>query len=272
VIPDDEIPAGLEVGDRNLADYVTLLATCAGGEAVETDGLVMFAGVHAYPGTHTNGILRMDPGLAAEAALSRADAFFRARNRSYTVWIRDAVDADLEALVQQRGFDLRPPERGMAYVLHDEPFDLTEHPVHPDAELRGFDDPEVARDYVRVVGESFGVKGVPVETLARLFFDPRSLADPRVTGHVAYLDGTAVSGCQVFVSSGFAGLYSGATLEAARGKGLARACLARCVNDGLAAGGRYTGGQSSELGNPVWVKMGFATVAYYRRYIGRPAK
>jgi hypothetical protein len=138
--------------------------------------------------------------------------------------------------------------------------------------MRALADPDVARDYLRVVGESFGVTGVPVDTLARLFFDPRSLADPRVSGHVAYLDGTAVSGCQVFVSSGFAGLYSGATLEAARGKGLARACLSRCVNDGLAAGGRYTGGQSSELGNPVWVKMGFATVAHYRRYIGRPAK
>jgi hypothetical protein len=113
---------------------------------------------------------------------------------------------------------------------------------------------------------------MPVEMLARLFFDPAALGDPRVSGHVAYLDGTAVSGCHVFVSAGFAGLYSGVTLPPARGRGLARAVLARCVNDGLGRGGRFTGGQSSDMGGPVWVKMGFALPAWYRRYIGRPPR
>jgi hypothetical protein len=267
-----DVTEALRVGDRNLGDYVRLLAEVANGQWEEADGLVLFAGAHAYPGTHTNGIVRLDADLPAEAALARADAFFRARKRSYTVWIRDAADADLEAAVQARGFELRPPEDGMGFVLHDRPFDLAEHPVAPDAELRTFADEDVRVDYVRIVGQSFGVEGVPVETLARLFFDPASLADPRVSGYVAYVDGTAVSGCQVFVSSGFAGLYSGVTLPAARGRGLARAVLARCVNDGLAAGPRYTGGQSSEMGNPVWVKMGFVTAARYRRYIGRPPR
>lgn len=264
--------AALRLGDRNLGDYVRLLAEAAGGQSEDADGLVLFAGAHAYPGTHTNGVLRLDAALPAEEALARADEFFRARKRSYTVWIRDTADVDLETAVRGRGFELRPPESGMGFILHDRPFDLDEHPVAHDAELRDFTDPEVRLDYVRIVGESFGVTGVPVDTLGRLFFDPASLADPRVSGYVAYVDGVAVSGCQVFVSADFAGLYSGVTLPAARGRGLARAVLARCVNDGLAQGPRYTGGQSSEMGNPVWVKMGFVTAAAYRRYIGRPAR
>ncbi len=177
-----DVAEALRLGDRNLGDYVRLLAESAGGQWDEADGLVLFAGAHAYPGTHTNGILRLDAALPAEAALSRADAFFKARKRSYTVWIRDTADADLEAAVQARGFELRPPEGGMGVILHDGPFDLAEHPVSPDAELRTFADEEVRRDYVRIVGRSFGVEGVPVETLARLFFDPASLADPRVLG------------------------------------------------------------------------------------------
>jgi hypothetical protein len=265
------IAGALALGDRNLADYVSLLATAAGGEAQEADGLVLFAGVHAYPGTHTNGLLRLDDGPPADEALARADAFFAARRRSYTVWIREDVDADLEALVRARGFELRPPDEGMGFILRDAPFDLAEHEPQRAVTLRALDDDGVAVDYVRVVGEAFGMAGAPVEVLARVFFDPRALRDTRVTGCVAYLDGQAVAGGHTFVTGDYAGQYSIATVESARGMALGRFCMARCVNDGLARGAKWAGAQSSEMGHPVWSKMGFDTVAHYRRYIGRAA-
>jgi GNAT superfamily N-acetyltransferase len=258
--------------DRNLATYVKLLAECApGGGWEERDGLVLFAGAHAYPGTHTNGVIRLDPGLPADETLARASAFFKPRNRNYAVWIRDSADADLEAAVLAAGYEVRPPAQGLGVVRRWAPLDLDEHPVHPDAEMVAVADLETASAYVRLVGESFGMTGVPVEVLRRLFFDEQACLDPRVTVYVALIDGRPVSGCKVFVSDGVAGLYSGATIEAARGKGLARACLATCTNEGLGRGGSLAGGHSSEQGGPIWERMGFDMIAHYRRYIGRSA-
>ncbi len=256
--------------DRNLASYVKLLAECApGGAWDESDGLVLFAGAHAYPGTHTNGVIRLDAGVSAAETLDRAGAFFRARNRSYAIWIRDAADADLEAAARAAGFELRPPVQGLGVVLRSSQLETDEHAPHPDARLVRVDDIETARAYVSLVGESFGMAGVPVEVLRRLFFDERVCFDARVSVNVALVEGRAVSGCTVFVSDGVAGLYSGATLEAARGMGLARACLSRCTNEGFARGATVAGGHSSEQGGPIWQRMGFDMVAHYRRYIGR---
>jgi hypothetical protein len=268
----EDAAEGLRLGTRNLADYGIVMNTLSGGEADERDGLVMFAGVHAYPGTHTNGIIRVETALSAEESLVRADRFFGTRNRSYTVWIRDEADADLEAAVVARGFELREPKEGMGFVVHVGPFDHALNPVHPDAEVRSADDPEVARDYVRVLGEAFGMTGLPVEVVAKLFMDPKVFEDPRLVAHVAYIDGTPVSGCLGFVSSGYAGIYAGGTLPAARGKGLVRACATHAAEWAYGQGPRLGGGQATEEGAPVWAKMGFVTVAYYRRYIGRPTK
>ena len=176
-----DVTEALRLGDRNLGDDVCLLAESAGGQWEEADGLVLFVGAHAYPGTHTNGILRLDAALPAKGSFppmpSSRPASAATRCGSAT-----APTPTSRPPSRRGGFELRPPEGGMGgVILHDEAFDLGEHPVSPDAELRTFADEEVRRDDVRIVGQSFGVEAVPVETLARLFFDPASLADPRLS-------------------------------------------------------------------------------------------
>lgn len=254
----------------NLASYVAHNARSAPGGAVdERDGLVCFAGGHPYPGTHTNGIIRTTTDLAPAEALARARAFFAPRRFSFTVWIRDEVDADLEAECVAAGFELRPPDAGMPAISIEGPIDTTEHVLDPAAELVRVETRQQADDYVSVVGRGFEMN-VPVAVASKIFFDPTALFDDRVHAFVAYLDGEPVSVCMAFVEHGYAGLYSGASLPAARGRGLARACLATATNAGMAAGARFAGGQSADMGLPIWTRMGFETLAHWRRYIGRP--
>lgn len=254
--------------NRNLAAYVRLLAETSGGTCEERDGLVLFAGAHPYPGTHTNGVLRLDGEVPAEAALARADAFFQARRRSYTVWIRDAADHDLEAAVLARGYALHPPEGGMPAMSLDHPLVEADHPLDAAATMVRVEHEPDAVDFLRVTGAGFGMD-VPMEVLARVFFDPRTLLDPRVDAYLARLDGEPAACCLSFVEAGYAGLYSGATAPIARGRGLGRATFRAAANAGLGRGARYTGCTSSDMGAPIWVRMGCEVLGHWRRYYGR---
>jgi hypothetical protein len=260
----------LERWNRNLAAYVELLAgAAAGGEWVETDGLVLFAGAHAYPGTHTNGVLRRRAELPAGEVLARADAFFAPKRRSYTVWIRDEWDTDLEAALRERGFELHPPERGMPAFATGQPFAEAEHPLDPRGTMRRVEDARSAVDFLAVTGKGFGVD-VGVKVLSQIFFHPKTLLDPRVEAYVAYLDDAPVSCCLSFIEADFGGIYSAATVPGARGRGLGRATFRAATNAGLARGARYSGGTSSEAGGPIWVRMGCEVFAHWRRWYGRP--
>lgn len=254
--------------NRNLAAYVRLLAETSGGAYEERDGLVLFAGAHPYPGTHTNGVLRLTTEVPADDVLARADAFFRPRRRSYTVWIRDAVDRDLEDAARARGYSLHPPDDGMPAISLDHPLTDAEHPLDPAATMGRVADDLDAIDFLRVTGAGFGMD-VPVEVLSRVFFDPRTLLDARVDAYLARINGEPAACCLSFVEAGYAGLYSGATAPIARGRGLGRATFRAAANAGLGRGALYTGCTSSAMGTPIWVRMGCEVVAYWRRYYGR---
>jgi hypothetical protein len=257
--------------NRNLAAYVELLAdAAAGGEWVEADGAVLFAGAHAYPGTHTNGVLRLSDELPAADLLARADAFFAPRRRSYTVWVRDAWDADLEAALRDRGFQLHPPEHGMPAFATARPFREADHPVPPESTMRRVEEARSAVDFLTVTGKAFGMDVAP-KVLAQIFFHPKTLLDPRVEAFVGYLGDTPVACCLTFTEHDFAGIYSAAAVPAARGRGLARATIRAAANAGLARGASYTGGTSSDAGAPLWVRMGCEVFAHWRRWYGRPS-
>jgi hypothetical protein len=258
---------------RNLADYCRLLAGVApGGRVEEGAGFVLFGGAHPYPGTHTNGVIRYGAGVeaSAETILTQADEFFRPRRCSYTVWIRDGDDADLEALCQARSFGLHAPIEGMPTIFRPLPIELDSSRIGPATRLVRVETLATAVDALSVAGRAFGMH-VPTETLAKIFFAPEALLDERVTSYVAYLDDVAVSTSQAFVAHGLAGLYSVATLDDARGLGLGQAVTAAAATATYAAQCRIVGATSSAMGAPIYTqKMGFVQLARWRRYFGQP--
>jgi len=86
----------IQLCDLNFAEANRELSRRAGGAAHDEDGLLLYAGNHPLP-VLVNAAFRTSSRLDAAGVLARADAFFGARGRGYTVLCRAHADDDLAA-------------------------------------------------------------------------------------------------------------------------------------------------------------------------------
>lgn len=207
--------------------------------------------------------------LSGAELLDLAGGFFKGRRRGFVLWVRDHADADLDGYARSAGLWPRPPVDGNPGIAIDHR--LPDRPIPADVELRRVVDETDRRDYLKVVAAGYNIGDVPVEMAETVLFSLASLAVPEVAAFVAYRDGQPLSACMAYVSDGSAGLQWCATLPAARGAGLGKTTFAAACNAGFAMGAECATGQGSELGTPIWVRMGFQVVTRYRRYLARPA-
>src|SRR5262245_54354946 len=84
------------LSDLNMAEAFRDMSRRAGGSVLDEDGLLLWAGGHPLP-VLSNGAMRLTPKLPAAAVLERADRFFGARRRGYTLMVRAHADPDLSA-------------------------------------------------------------------------------------------------------------------------------------------------------------------------------
>ncbi len=83
---------------------------------------------------------------------------------------------------------------------------------------------------------------------------------------VASIDGVAVAAAALFVGAGVAGIYNVCTVPEARGRGIAGAVTAAALDEGAARGCRLAVLGSSEMGYPVYRRLGFRDVSRLRSY------
>jgi len=107
------------------------------------------------------------------------------------------------------------------------------------------------------------------DTLERLASEP----DPRLRLFGGWVDGTLVTTSGLFTGAGLAGIIAVATSEAYRGRGFGRALTAAAMEAGRAAGMTTSTLMASELGQPVYRRLGFSEVGRVRflRWPGGPA-
>ena len=269
----------LRLADLTLAEFVRHLTRCGEAGAVhEEDGVVLFAGAHPQPNPYRNGVIRVDRRLSATQVLDRAAGFFARHRRGFALWASEHADADLAAEAEARG--LTELEALPELVLRGLPEDL---PLPEGVEVRQALDAQTRRDYVDVVAQAWGMSGMPHELASRIFFSTASVDAPNVAAFVAYLDGTPVSGAMTLVAHGVALGCQAATVRrlpvppprpagpARRRRGLADACLCAALEHSYAAlGAQISLCQTSSLGAPVWLRLGYSPFTRYRRYLVPP--
>jgi hypothetical protein len=122
---------------------------------------------------------------------------------------------------------------------------------------------------------------MPRDVAAKVFFDPDSLADGRVAAFVAYYDGQPLSAAMTLVTHGVALGCQAATLRRPRPgqrlprsgrpgghRGLAQSCLWSALELSFGElGARLSLCQTSNLGAPVWLGLGYRPVTSYARYV-----
>jgi len=265
----------LALADLTLAAYLRYLASY-GGATHEEDGVLLFAGAHRQPNPYRNGLLRLDARLGPDDALALARRFFGERSSGFALWAREHGDDDLAAAAV--GAQLRELERIPELVLKELPDYV---PPPQGVEIRRAADAAARKDYLTIVADAWGMGDMPREVAARVFFDPDSLDEPNVAAFVAYYDDRPLSAAMAHVSHEVAlGCQAATIRRPKRGqrlppaappgerRGLAESCLweALALSFGR-LGARLSLCQTSNLGAPVWLGLGYRPFTSYARYL-----
>jgi ribosomal protein S18 acetylase RimI-like enzyme len=258
VTPVDEA-AELAAADANLIASLRAPARWQGAAAELRDdgGLLVVAGATRFPGGLANFAARLDQRLAPAEALARAAAFFVARQRGFSLYLREPCDGDLIAATSAAELTTLAT---MPWMTLPRPLPET---APPDGVTLRFSDGDgdgrqVSADAAAVCAEAYESMGLPPAVTASLFGAPAGV-DPASRVVVAYVEGVAAATARLEPGGGVAGVYWVATRPALRGRGLGEACTRAVTNAGFAAGARFAVLQASPMGAPIYARLGFVT-------------
>jgi GNAT superfamily N-acetyltransferase len=200
---------------------------------------------------------------ATAAALAAGIAVMRERGSPFVVNLRVGADDSFAAVALELGLvplSERPWLPGMAMG-----------PATPDAtpasvagyEIRRASDASGIEDHVRTAAKGFDM----AEDLIRAVVVPDLLQRDDVAVYAGYADGEPVTTGLGFRTARTIGVYNIATIETARGRGYGAAITRRVIADGVAAGCDVAILQASEMGYPIYERLGFQTVVEYRGYV-----
>lgn len=250
----------------NLVDSSRQLFELDPGAKIEAEqGWLFGAGRSSHPAI-SNAAFRIDDGLAPALLLERAQDFFGAQGRGFSLWVRDGApeDQDLIAAAEAAGLNQVFSMPEMVLERRAEESDL------PDGvELRRLSGADEAADYWRVATAAYASLGFPPEVFA-FYEDGSGLLAGNVAAFLAYGDGEPVSIAMTILSHGVAGIYWVGSVERARGQGLGRALTAAAVNAGYDLGAEFASLQASPMGESVYLAMGFETICSYRLLMSPP--
>jgi len=229
-----------------------------GGEVALTDDGPIYAFRADFP-VMMNGAIPVTGGDPARLATA-AREFFAERGRGFSLFTRTEAEEDAAAAAGMHPLIDRYP----AMVLR-------EPAAEPAAglDLRPVADASGAREYLDVADQAFSAIGMPAGILADLrpeaFFGRDDTA-----AFVAHSDGAPVAVASVVLARGIAGIQWVGVLEAARGRGLAKAVTAAAANAGFAMGAGCAWLEASHMGEPVYARMGFEEMFNYRIWVEAP--
>jgi GNAT superfamily N-acetyltransferase len=256
----DDRALALRVHENVVAAFCAAGSTMAGGHVDRLPGVAVVG--TGLPLLLFNQVLVSDDGTppdATSSSIRAGAAIFAARGKRFSLTLRGGIDDAYRAVIDELGLvalEESPWMPGMAMHPLAAPGG---EPPPAGHEIRRVDGPGGLADHAAVLADGFGM---PIEW-ASAFAIPAMLAVPGVAFYVGYQDGVAVtSGLGVRVGATI-GVYNIATVESARRRGLGAAMTQRVVDDGAEAGCDVAILQSSEMGQPIYERLGFRVVSEY---------
>jgi GNAT superfamily N-acetyltransferase len=265
---DDEL-AALE--HDNWIAYLTGVVRCT-GQASVTRADVTRADV-----TRADGMVAILTGLrfdwfnqvlvehedATPDGLLVAVARARELGEPFVVRLRDSVDDRFIRTLTEAGLE---PERAgtttPGMVAHPILHDPSRRSAAPELEIRRVTDASGVDAHCQVVTAGFGSDpAVAWGTACEDLLDRSECAV-----YVGYADGHPVVSGLGWRTGRTIGVYSIATVSAARRRGYGAEMTARVVTDGVEVGCDVAALQASEMGRPIYERQGFRTVVRYTAY------
>ncbi len=209
-----------------------------------------------------NQVIVEDDQATADS-ISAAVALARDRGDPFVVNLRAGTDDKHLPTMDSLGLvplSDNPWMPGMA--LHPLPPSGSTAPA-PGHEIRRITDAAGVADHIRTAADGFGM---PREWLEAIMSETL-VATPGATVYVGYTDGEPVTTGLGVRTGRTIGVYNIATIESARRRGYGAAMTMRIVDDGAADGCDVAILQASDMGMPIYERLGFRTVVEYTGYI-----
>ncbi len=189
--------------------------------------------------------------------LSDVFAYLDGRKLPFRLRLREGRDQAAEAAAERHGLHrIRTiPELAL------DPITVEAKP--PPLDIRRVAEVGVLDDHVAVVADGFDMPA----SLLREVFSSRLVEEATWRGYVGYAGGRPVAASQLSMTDGVAGIYYVATLEEFRGRGFGEAMTRRAIQDGADAGCDVAVLQASDMGRPIYERMGFRLVAGYKTFV-----
>jgi hypothetical protein len=239
------------------------------GSFEDRDNIVLCAGGTWIP-MIANSAFRREPDVSPTELVNRADAFFGAMRRGYTVPVRDnGEDEDLRAACLAAGLELFGSETPDMVCTGP----LPEQPAPPGIVLRTVDDEEGVRQFAQVNSAAYATYGMPIEVHPELFDNPGAVLEDRAAHIVlAANQREPVATALVYESDGAATVQWVGTRPGSRTSGLGALVTVRVTNLAFSRGASSVSLQASPMGAPVYLKLGYETVHQHVEYVRMPTR
>jgi GNAT superfamily N-acetyltransferase len=251
---------------ENWIAYLTGVASCDARTTVARSGGVLTL-LTGLPMDWFNQIL-IEREEATPATVLDAVTQAQAQGIDFVVRLRRGMDDRFIPTLTQAGLEAKPPETatpGMVAFPIDH--DAIARQAVPELDIQRVTDPAGIDAHRQTATAGFGAD----PALAQGNVCASLLDRPGCVVYVGYAEGDPVVSGLGWRSGRTIGVYSIATIASARRRGYGAAMTARVVADGALAGCDIAALQASEMGRPIYERLGFRTVITYDAYTSRSA-
>ncbi len=243
--------------DTNYFDWWRVWASAVdGGDVREHDGLLLATTGAPQEWWNIGFVTRRLE--RPEERIDEAIAYFDGRRQPFIMRVPDGLDDGSERAAEARGLGYTDTLHGMALA----PIPEVTSPQNA-VDIRTVADARTVEEHVGLVAQSFGMG----RELVRRLMPAKIIEHERWQCYVGYVSGEPAAASALLVTGTAAGVYWVATAEKFRRRGLGEAMTWHAIRKGAKAGCRLAVLQPSDMGRPIYERMGFRVVSGYKTFV-----
>lgn len=224
------------------------------GAVADFDGLV--ATDTGLPVSWINIAFVTRPLQDPRTQISRAMEFYEQRRSPFVVRIREGLDPAAEAACEEFGLVHSGYVPGMASTA------VTPPPAPPDLDVEVVSSPEALAAFCDVMARGFDMPG----EMTTAMFPAAVLRNADAEFYLGVAEGRPVATSALICSDDVAGVYNVSTVPEVRKRGYGEALTWHAIAAGATRGCDMAALQASDMGRPIYERMGFNLVSPYRTF------